>query len=248
MNENENENENGKKVVTDPAEVDAWRLDYLIIPRLKTSFGSFKAIIGYSQDLRDKSPEASGFSDIPISFSLKANKWNWSAPYILTLTPYTSVILPVSESTIKKDQLQTAISAGLSFGIIPDGIAPQNDGAWSLAIGVSLGQYIHAYSTDINGKILNIYSSNQSINLGYSYQNFNVTVEYINKSRMSYEGNTKNSFEHTEEIGYSINEYTSIGLGHTNAGSALKSNASDSNYSLVNENDSTVYISMGLAF
>lgn len=223
-------------------------VDYLVSPKIKTSLGTIKAAISYSQDVKDESEEASSFNDIPLSFSLTPNKWQWSAPYILTLTPYTSVLLPVAKTSIKRDQLQTSISVGASFGIIPDGIAPKKDGAWSLALALSAGQNVHVYETNRGGEVLNHYLSNQSMNLGYSYKDFSFGVEFINKSRWTYNGNSKNSFEHTEEIGYGINDHLNVALGHSNTGSALKSNAVDSNLSLVNENDSMIYVSMGLAF
>lgn len=223
-------------------------VDYLVSPRLKTSLGTMKAAISYSQDVKDESEEASSFNDIPLSVSLTSNKWQWSAPYVLTLTPYASIVLPVSKTSTKRDQLQTSISVGASFGIIPDGIAPKKNGAWSLAIALSAGQNVHTYETNIIGQVLNHYLSNQSINLGYGYKDFSFSAEFINKSRWTYNGNSKNSFEHTEEIGYGINDHLNVAIGHSNTGSALKSNSVDSNLSLVNENDSMIYVSMGLAF
>jgi hypothetical protein len=223
-------------------------IDYLVIPSLGTRYGKINAKISYSQNLRDESSSASQWGDIPITFSLLANKWAWAQPYVLTLTPYTSVILPASQNSTVRDQLQTAISVGASFGIVPDGIAPVKDGAWALAIGLSAGQSIHAYSTDINGSVLNKYSSNQTINLAYTYKVISFSVEYINKSRWTYNGNSKNSFEHSEEIGYSINDQFGVALGHSNGGSSLRANGLDSNIALVNENDSIVYLSMSVEF
>lgn len=223
-------------------------VDYLISPQIKTTIGTVKAAISYSQDLKDESEAASTFNDIILSYSLNPNRWQWSAPYVLTLTPYSKLVLPVAKTSTKQDQLQTSISVGASFGIIPDGIAPVKNGAWSLAIALSAGQNFHAYETNITGQVLNHYLSNQSINLGYSYKDFSFSVEFINKSRWTYNGNSKNSFEHTEEIGYGISDHMNVAIGHTNTGSGLKSNAVDSNLSLVNENDSMIYVSMGLAF
>lgn len=223
-------------------------VDYTVIPKIQTSFGSLKAVISYSQDLKNQSEQASTFNDISLSFALNPNKWQWSPPYILTLTPFSTIILPVSKTSVKRDQLQTAVSFGFSFGIIPDGVAPKKDGAWSLAIAVSGGQNVHAYETNINGAGLFKYRSNQSINLGYSYKYFSFSTEFINKSRWTYQGNTNNFFEHTEEIGYGISDHFSVALGHTNAGNAIKDNAVDSNLSVFSENDSMIYVSTGLAF
>jgi hypothetical protein len=223
-------------------------MDYLFIPGLKTSFGSFKLKIAYSQDLRDDSDTASDWSDTSIIYSMKSYKWNWSQPYIITITPFLSAVAPTSQVTIKRDQLKTALAVGASFGIIPDGIAPAKEGAWTLAVSLTAGQNFHSFSTDINGKVLNKYSSNQTLNLGYMIGDFNASVELINKSRWTYEGNTKNAFAHSEELGYSINDHYSAAIGHSNEGGALKANATDSNFDLINENDSTVYATLGISF
>ncbi len=222
-------------------------MDYLFIPSYKMSAGSVSAKISYSQDLKDNSPEASDLADASIGFVKSAIKWNWSPPYILTLTPTISAIVPLSKNSIKRDQLQTAVIAGISFGIIPDGLAEEN--GWSLAIGLTAGRNFHQYEESLDGSVvLNRYSSNQTLNLGYAHGNFNVGIEYVHKSRFTYQNNTKEAFEFSQEIGYSVNDHVSVALGHSNAGSALKANGSEPNFDLVNEKDSTVYAQLGLLF
>lgn len=223
-------------------------LDYLVVPSLKTFFGGFSAKVAYSQDLKDESTTASDWTDVPVTFSFIPNKWEWSPPYILTLTPTLTAVAPLAKTSVQRDQLQTAFITGLSFGIIPDGIAAQKDGAWNLAIGLTAGRNFHAYSTDINGAVLNQYSSNQTLNVGYTYRQLSLSVEFIHKVRWTYQGNVKNSFEHTEEIGYGLTDHFSIALGHTNAGSTLKTNGSESNVAVINENDSLVYAALGMEF
>ncbi len=223
-------------------------MDYLAVPTLTTSIGLFKAKIAYSQNLIDSEDIDSGLADIPLIYSFITNKWMWSTPYILTLTPFTSVVIPASKRSIKKDQLQTAFSVGVSFGIQPDGISPLREGVWSLAIGLTAGRYAHAYDTDIQGAVLNRYSSNQTLNLGYTYKQISFSVEYINKLRWTYQENLKNSFEHSEELGYALNDQCSLVMGHTNGGSALRANAADSNLDLINENDSLIYLGTGFSF
>ncbi len=230
-------------------------MDYLFAPSLKTSIGSFGAKLTYVQNLRDDTGHtydgtvnASDWGDVPFTYSLVPNKWQWSYPYMITITPFATIIMPASQNSLKRDQLTTAFSIGTSFAIIPDGIAPARDGAFSLAIGLTAGQYLHSYSTDINGNVLNKYSSNQTLNLGYSYKAVSISFEFINKSRWTYEGNVRNSFIHSEELGYAFNEHYSIALGHTNSGWALKSNGIDTNLDFINENDSTIYGSLGISF
>ena len=222
-------------------------MDYLFIPSYKMAIGSVSAKIIYSQDLRNDSPEASGLNDGTITFVKSPIKWEWSSPYILTLTPTLTAVVPLSKNSIQRDQLQTAIIAGVSFGIIPDGIAKDN--GWSLAIGFTAGRNFHQYQESLDGSVvLNRYSSNQTLNLGYAYKDFNVGIEYVHKSRFTYLNNTKDSFELSQEIGYSINDNLSAAIGHSNTGAGLKADGSEANFNVINENDSTVYAQLGISF
>ncbi len=222
-------------------------MDYLFIPKYKMSVGSVSAKILYSQDLKDNSPEASDLADSTITFAKSPIKWQWAPPYILTLTPTITAVIPVSKASIKRDQLQTAVIAGISFGIIPDGIAKLN--GWSLAIGLTAGRNFHQYAESVDGSVvLNRYSSNQTLNLGYAIDNFSFGIEYLHKSRFTYQNSTKDSFELSQEIGYAIDDHFSVAVGHNNAGTGLNSNGSESNFKIINEKDSTVYAQLGVSF
>ncbi len=222
--------------------------DFLLVPILKMPFGTLLSKIAYSRDLHDDQPEASDWVDLPVNFSLKPNRWEWSPPYILTFTPSITAVIPINQKTIKRDELQTSLSVGGSVGIIPDSIAAEKDGSFSLKVGVTAGQNFYAYSTDINGAVLNKYSSNQTINLGYTYKQITASFEFINKSRWTFEDNSKSSFDHTEEIEYAFNDHFAMAIGHNNTGTTLKPNGSESNVDLVDENASTVYLSMTAGF
>ena len=154
------------------------------------------------------------------------------------------MVIPVSQLSTKKDQLQTSISAKIALSI-----APSNDGdGFSIGTSVSAGRNFHAYDEDINGSVLNEYSSNQGLNLGYALGNWSITVDYLNKTRWTYQNNVKSTFELSEELGYQINKMFAVALGHTNAGSTLKDNGTDSNIDFYNENSSTVYGSLTLTY
>ena len=222
--------------------------DYMFIPALALSYGTVSSKISFSQDLRSDLPGASDWNDAPVTFAFKPIQWQWSPPYILTVTPTVSTLIPMNEKTIKRDQLQSALSTGVSFGIIPDGIAQARDGAWNLALGITAGRAFHAYDVDINGAALNKYSSNQTANLGYTYKSISISTEYIHKARWTYQNNVRDTFEFSQELGYAITEHFSAAVGHANGGSGLKANANESNFSLVNENDSTVYGQLAVSF
>lgn len=227
-------------------------MDYQFIPKLQTYFGSFSAKISYSQNLNTEPTtdlkQISDWADVPFTFAFNSAKWLWSPPYQIAVTPTLTLVLPMSQASTKRDQLQTAFVTGISFSLFPDGIATKKDGAFSLALGVTAGRSFHPYEENINGATLNKYSSNQTLNAGYTYKKVSFGVEYIHKTRWTYGGNIRDSFEMSEELGYEINDHLGLALGHTNAGSSLKADGSETNFRVVNENDSTVYVQMGVSF
>lgn len=222
-------------------------LSYAVVPSLKMPLGGLSSLIVYNQDLKDGESTDNGFADTPVTFAFKSKDWAWSAPYILTLTPTLTAVIPTAKKTIQKDQLYTALSTGLSFGIKPDGFTTSEHGEFSLAVVITAGRNFHAMEEDINGAVLNKYSSNQTLNIGYSISDLSFSIEYIHKSRWTYKGNIKEAFALSEEIGYSINDHFNIAVGHSNEGAGLKANGYESNFNFINENDSTVYLTLGTA-
>jgi len=223
-------------------------IEFLLAPSLKTPIGNFSLKQSYAENIKDSEDTANGFSDTSVSYNRGSYDWAWSSPYILTMTPSVSVVVPISQVSVKKNQLQGAVSAGLSFGIKPDQLV-QADGTWSLMMGLTAGRSFHAYEQDINGAVLNRYSSNQTLAVGYSIGDWRFSVQLLNRLRWTYQGNLKTpSFVASQEIGYSINDHFNLAVGHTNEASAMKDNGVDSNYNLVDEKTSTVYGTIGVAF
>lgn len=221
--------------------------EVLVAPSLLTPIGNFTVKQSFSKDLRDDESTEDGASDTSVIYGMPPKDWQWSPPYILTLKPTLSAVIPVSRLSRITTQLQTSIVGGISFGIRPDGLH-KSDGTWDLAIGVTAGRNFHTYAEDIKGRVLNQYSSNQTLNIGYTIADWNFSFEFINRSRWTYQNHVKQSFIASEEIGYSITQNFSVAIGHTNEASALKADASESNLSLIDENTSTVYGSLGISF
>lgn len=218
-------------------------VDYELTPSIKIPWGALAASITYSQDLRDQySKTASDFGDVPLIWALKPTDLKW--PGQTAKISYSIVaIFPVSQKSVKRDELKTALGAKIRFSVEPEG----GDG-FSYGAAVSLNQNFHSYEEDINGAVLNKYSSVQSASLGYSYSDWSLSFDAINRTKVTYQSNVKSAFELTEELGYGINKNISLALGHTNAGSPLKPNGTDSNVELINENTSTVYASLILTY
>lgn len=218
-------------------------MDYLFRPSGRFSFGTVSLSIGYSQDLRDDSERAADWSDASLSWSLNPTKLNWpNKEQSARLTYSLSAIIPVSKNSRIRDELQTSVSGSLGFAV-----APVADG-FSYGARVSLGRNFHSYSENINGSVLNQYSSNQSLNAGYTYGNWDLSLSFTNMARWSYQGNVRSSFDLSEELTYSFNKNFSLAVGHTNSGSNLKPNGIDTNISLFNENSSLVYATLGIAY
>ncbi len=209
-------------------------MDYEFSPSYKTEYGTAKASLTFSQDLRNKQ-NGSDAGDIPLAFDFKPFSKGW----FLSATS----LVPVSKKSVKKDELQTALGGKVTYIYSP----PGGEG-FSFASSVSLSQNFHSYEEDINGAILNKYASNQLFSLGYSLKSWSLSFTGINRTRMTYQSSVRSTFELIEEIEYTVNDGIALALGHTNSGSPLKPNGVDSNIELVNEETSMIYGSLTLVY
>ena len=217
-------------------------LDFRLTTALSFPIGhSLSMVVDYANDLNDPENTAAGLVDPSLKYSFKSTDWAWSAPYVLTFRPSLSTVLPITDRSTKRDQLQGSLSGAIAFGIKPDGIY-NSDGVWSLIMSLSAGRNFHTYEEDINGKVLNKYSSNQALDLGYSIGDFSFSVSYLHRSRWTYQGNIRESFVLGQEIGYSLTDNFSVNAGHSNEGSMIKANGYESNLDVVDENNSSVYL------
>jgi hypothetical protein len=215
-------------------------LEIAVVPSVKAFNGKISATLAYSQNLRNQySQTENDFADVPVSYAFKAIPLGFmKTNFVYSLT----ALIPVSKSSRIKDELQTALSGRVGFSMAPEG------NGFKASAGITLGRNFHAFEEDINGAVLNKYSSNQNLNLGYLLNDWSASLSFVNRSRQTYKGNTKSSFELTEEIGYSVSDNFSLALGHTNAGSTLKANGLDSNIVLIDENSSMIYGTIGFSY
>lgn len=215
-------------------------LDIVMVPSVNAFNGKISAQLAYSQNLRNQySQTENDFADVPVTYAFKAIPLGMmNTRFVYSVT----AVIPVSKYSRIKDELQTALSGRVGLAMTPEG-----DG-FNAAAGITLGRNFHTYEEDINGAVLNQYSSNQNLNIGYSLGSWSVSASFINRSRQTYKGNTKSTFELTEELGYSVNDNFSLALGHTNAGSTLQANGVDSNVQLTDENSSMIYGTVGISY
>lgn len=218
-------------------------MDYEIDPSLKTPWGTVMASITYSQDLRDQTSESpSDWGDVPVILILAPTKLHLFGGQA-KVAYQVSATIPASKKSVKKDELQASVGGKISLSV-----ESEDSEGFSYGGSISAGQNFHAYEEDINGAVLNKFSSNQSITAGYSLADWSVSLLGINRTRWTYRNNIKSSFEISEELAYSANKNIELAMGHTNAGSPLKANGTDSNIELVNENTSTVYGALTLTY
>ncbi len=218
-------------------------LDYIFNPSMKTSFGSFATSLAYSQNLRDQYDSiGSDWSDTPLIFTFNPKTFTWLERNAKLKYSVTAV-LPMSQYSVKKDQLQTALSGKIAFSLMP-----ADGNGFGFISGISLGRNFHSYEEDINGNVLNQYSSNQNVGISYSYNDWSLSADFVNRTRWTYKNSVKSTFEMSEKIGYSINPSFSASVGHTNSGATLKANGADSNVDLYNENTSIVYATLGMSY
>lgn len=216
-------------------------LDIILIPSVSAFNGKVSTQFAYSQNLKDPySQTENDFADIPIIYAFKPIPSEWkNTSFVYSLT----ALIPFSKSSRIKDELQTALSGRVGLVYYP----ADGDG-FNASAGISLGRNFHRYEEDINGSVLNQFSSIQNLILGYKLSHWSIGLNFINRSRQTYKGSVKSSFELTESISYSINDNYSLTLGHTNAGSTLKANGVDSNIELINENSSVIYGTLGIFY
>ncbi len=210
--------------------------------RLRYNFenkSSVSVSIGYAQNI--KNSEDNDISDLSLGYALPALKLKWFSSTDVSNSYSFSAVVPLSKNSTKKDQLQTSLSASTGLGF-------DFKNSFSMSLGLSLGQNFHSYSEDINGSVLNKYASNQSLGFGYTWKDFDFSLSFANKTRVSYYNSVKSSFEIAEEVNYKINKIFKIAVGHTNSGSTLKSNGIDSNIDFYNENNSVIYSTIGAKF
>lgn len=211
--------------------------DLEVIPSYSFSWGKILAVFAFSDDLRD--PGNSDMDDIAIATSFKA--WEFKR---FKLGSSVTVIAPQSKDSRVNTNLQTAISGKLSASIQPQLLIP----GLSLGGSISAGRNFHRYDTSLEGKVLNQYSSKQGLSVGYEIGIFSVGVDYTHKNSWSYQGNMKESFEHSEEVAVGFGDHFGFALGHTNSGSVFKEDGYSSNYKLINEEDSLVYAKVSMQY
>lgn len=212
--------------------------DYEFIPSYAWSKGKVTLYMSYSEDLR-ATEDSSDIGDIAVINSFKA--WDLSK---IKLSPSVTVTIPQSKESREIRNLDTALSLKLTASVKEEYLLP----GFSLAAALSGGRSFHRYTTTLDGDVSNQYSSRQTLMAGYAVGLFSFDTEFHHINAWSYNGRLKESFEHAEEMSISIGDHYGFTVGHTNAGSVFKANGYESNYKLIDENNSLVYAKVSMQY
>lgn len=215
-------------------------LDFEFAPSYLWSLGNTLLYMTYSEDLRaEEASDASTVSDIAIIHTFKG----WNLPKI-NLKPGLILMIPFAKESVKVKGLQTSVAAKLAASIPEKLLIP----GLSFGGAVTVGRSFHRYDTAMTGDSNNQYSSRQILMSSYSLGIFSVGVEFHHINAWTYKGTLKEAFEHFEEASVAAGDHFSFSLGHTNSGSVFKANGYESNYKLVDENNSLVYAKVSMQY
>ena len=196
--------------------------------------------VSFQDNPREVNSLTNGFSDLGFSIGKQPVEL---ADWVKGSYSF-STMLPTSKYSSEFQGLQTSIGANYRFALTPVVLAKGFD--FSLSLGAS--RNFHQYETDKSGRVLNEYSTRETLSGSYSYKNFTFSADIMLRHGFSYNGRVSQAFEHSQEIGYSITPRWGVSLGHTNSGSWFRPNGQDSNLKLIDENNSIIYGSTSLTF
>lgn len=214
-----------------------------IIMGVNTKINSDWAVltrVSFQDDPRAVDSIENGFSDLMFRLGKSPIKlFEW----LKGSYSYTAV-LPTSKYSTQFQGLQTSLGANYSLELTPAVLTK----GFELSLTFTAGRNFHQYETDKSGRVLNEYSLRETLSGAYSYKSFTFSTDLMLRHGFSYNGETSQAFEHSQEIGYSITPRWGVSLGHTNSGSWFRPNGQDSNLKLIDENNSVIYGSTSLKF
>jgi len=196
--------------------------------------------LAYSRDLKNSESLQDGFSDLSFLIRKRPNPLaSW-----LIGGPIFSVVVPVSELSTRFQDSQGSLGASYLMMFTPGTLATGFD----LGVVAGVSRNFHRFEEDESGNVLNEYGMRETIFGSYSFGNFNLSADLTFHHARNYRGRITQAYEHSQEIGYAITSHWALTVGHSNGGSWFRPNGQDSNFRLINENDSTFYATTSLRF
>jgi hypothetical protein len=193
-----------------------------------------------AQDIQNSESIFNGFGDVFFGLGRKPIRLtNW-----LNGAPSYSAVLPVSKYSKEVQNLQTSLGASYTFSLFDRFVSP----GWSYSLNVGASRNFHQYDTDTAGNVLNQYGMRETISVSYEVRKWTFSADLSMRHGWSYENSISQSYEHSQEVSYTILPTWGVSIGHTNSGAWLHPNGQDSNFELINEDDSILYVSTSVSF
>lgn len=156
-----------------------------------------------------------------------------------------SSYIPLSESSKDDRKLQTGFAIGPSFSY---GFADQGMENLSMLYSPSIRLNFYEFETSLKGRSNTQYSLRNTLGFSYSMTeslDFSLTGRYARN--FTYNGNQKDSYELSQELGMTLTPETSLAIGHITGGSPLAPNGENTDIDIFDSRESTIYISFGLS-
>jgi hypothetical protein len=213
--------------------------DLEVIPSYAFSWGKTLAVFAFSDDLRD--PGNSDMDDIAIATAFKG--WDFKR---FKLAPSLTVVIPESKDSRINKNLETAISGKLTAAVQPRLLIP----GLEFATYITFGRNFHRYDTALDGKVLNQYSSKQGFSVGYTIGILSASVDFVHINGWTYQGNLKEAYQHSEEVGIAMGDHFGLAVGISNGpgASVFKQDGYSSNYQFIDENNTLAYAKVSVQY
>jgi len=153
--------------------------------------------------------------------------------------------LPTSKASRKEKSLQASVGARPTINFDFAKIGFRN---LKMFYGLSVSKNVHKYSTATDGSSNNEWGISNIVGAGLTLsKKLELAATFFQRNNFTYLGYLRQSFRHDERLSYALNDTISLGVGHTNEGSALKPNGEDTS-SVFDRNNSEVYFSLNASF
>ncbi len=166
-------------------------------------------------------------------------------PYSL-LTLRGALLVPLGE----KQSTQNSMILGFRFGpVLKFDLASRGLFPLMGSFEITGSRVFYLYETALNGKSNNKYILKNELDLDFKLiKNLHFLTTFIYLSGWNYQNTLSNKFKFSEELSYELSSHFALGLGHSNAASALRANGQTSNVSIFDPNTSTLYTALTYLF
>lgn len=220
----------------DSKEMSLQNLDLSLTYKLNPSW-ELNSLLGYSNNSKECEDPNNGLADLKVGGLYKGLSHYYGAYQNLNGALY----LPTSKYSQDYENQKLALSLGyqISFsGFLLKSL--------DFLAGVSLKKYFHEYETQKNGEPVKSWSHSEKAMLSYNLQNWKISTMVENSHLYNQLNRRTDYFSHSEELAVQFTKAVDMGIGHSNRGNWLKEDRESSNFQVFNQNDSLVYLRLGV--